>query len=90
MPRLDDSVVLRRIGSEKTHVAEVGAVTVDSFIKPYWAPTIGATAACGVDMPLNSVVMATGTKVRCRACVHITGITEQSPVVHERLGAPTR
>ena len=35
------------------------------------------------------IVMATGTKVRCRPCAHITGITEQSPSVHEKLGDPT-
>lgn len=85
MPRLDDSAVVRRVGSDKTHVARVGEAWRAHFIKDYWAPTGGATAACGVQIQASGVIMATGTKVRCRACVHLTGVTEQSPAVHERL-----
>lgn len=82
---LDDSVVVRRLGSEKTHVAQVGDTWRAFFIKPYWAPLGGATAACGVKVDESAVIMATGAKVKCQTCVHLTGITEQSPAVRERL-----
>jgi hypothetical protein len=89
MNELNDSAVVRRIGSNKTHVAELSEVRVAHFIKPYWAPAYRAiSAACGVEIPTPSVIMATGTKVRCRTCVHLTGITEQSPAIHEKLGEP--
>lgn len=82
---LNDSAVVRRVGSDKTHVARVDGVWRAHFIKDYWAPTGGAVAACGVRIQASGVIMATGTKVRCRTCVHLTGVTEQSPAVHERL-----
>lgn len=88
MPRLDDSAVVRRLGSKRTHVARVGAVSVELFIKPYWAAKLGAEAVCGVTLPYNAVIMATGTKVNCPACKGFSGITEQSPTVHEKLGDP--
>jgi hypothetical protein len=85
-PRLDQSAVVRRIASDMTHVARIGPVRRASFIEPYWAPALYPhRAACGVQIPTTSVVMATGTVVRCRTCIHLTGITEQSPAIHERL-----
>lgn len=88
MRTLDDTAVVRRVGSDKTHAAIIGGVWRARMIgRNYWAPVLGAQAACGVNIPPTGVIMATGAKTRCRACVHLTGITEQSPSVHERLGA---
>lgn len=83
--RLDDSAVVRRLNSNVTHVAEVRGVWRAHFIKDYWAPTGSLKAACGVQIRATDVIMETGTKARCRACVHATGVTEQSPAVHEHL-----
>lgn len=88
-PRLDDSAVVRRIASNMTHVAEVRSVRRGVMLGVgYWAPALTSLrAACGVEIPTTAAIMQTGTTVRCRACVHLTGITEQSPAVHEKLGA---
>jgi hypothetical protein len=84
---LNDSAVVRRPTSEMTHVAALGGVATCTFIRPYWG-TQAVTAACGVRIQAGSVIMATGTKTRCRACIHATGITEQPPSVREKLGDP--
>lgn len=83
--RLDDVAVVRRLKSETTHVTHVGAAWRAHLIVDYWAPVINAYAACGVQIPTMAAIMQTGTKVTCRACAHITGVTEQSPAVHEKL-----
>lgn len=76
--RIDDSRVVRRLGSNKTHVAKVeiafkGKVFGASYLDP------GAvTAACGVKIH-DGVIMRPGTKTKCRTCVYLTGVTEQSP-----------
>lgn len=85
MRGLGESVVIRRLESETTHVAVVQEAWSTHFIKDYWAPVGGAVAACGVKIPPHGVIMMTGTQTRCRACVHLTGITEQSPAIHEIL-----
>lgn len=86
--RLDDTVVVRRIASNMTHVADIGKVRRATMLGvSYWAPAlVSRRAVCGVEIPTTAVIMSTGTTVRCRACVHLTGLTEQSPSVHERLG----
>lgn len=92
MAELNDSAVVRNLGSNKTHVAHVRGARTAWFIRPYWSPNeLDQTVmACGVTFrrPIDVVIMRTGTKVRCRACVHATGVTEQSPSVHEKLGDP--
>lgn len=86
--RLDDSAVVRRIKSNTTHVADIGQVWRARMLgADYWAITGGARARCGVRLEATSVIMQTGTTVRCRACVHLTGLTKQSPAVHEKLDA---
>lgn len=82
-----DGVVVRRLGSDRTHVARIGQVWRAHFVADYWAPVDGTQAACGVRIPEEGVIMRTGTKVRCRACAHLTGVTEQSPAVAEVLDA---
>lgn len=83
--RLDDSAVVRRFGSGVTHVAKIGPVERAHLIADYWALGDEVVAACGVRVKALDPIMHTGIKVTCRACAHVTGITEQSPAVHEKL-----
>lgn len=68
--------VVRRLASERTHVAREGEAETYStkiFGVPY--TRIDGQAACGVKID-DGVIMQPGTRVRCRACRHITGVEE--------------
>lgn len=77
--------VVRRFGADRTHVAQMRYFRQMEFIKPYMAPAAPLNAVCGVRIRETDVVMATGTKVSCKACQRYTDITEQSPRIHEIL-----
>ncbi len=79
---LPDSLVVRRLASDKTHVMVVRE-TINGWLfgRPYKIP-VGGLAACGVAIT-NGVIMRPGTVTKCRTCVHLTGITEQSPTSGE-------
>lgn len=63
--------VVRNIGSNKTHVADVESSTMGSLIgKPYRRPDRATRALCGVSIS-DGVVMREGTKVRCSPCRYL-------------------
>lgn len=73
-PTTPDSHVVRRMGSDKTHVMVVqDVVPAVMFGASYWMPLEGR-AACGV-MIRDGVVMQPGTVTRCSTCNHLTGVT---------------
>jgi hypothetical protein len=68
--------VVRNFGSDRTHVQDIASTyRAHAFGVDYTAPSAGR-AACGVRIG-DGVVMRSGSKVRCSACRHITGVTEQ-------------
>jgi hypothetical protein len=68
--------VVRNFGSDRTHVQDVTSTyQAHAFGVDYTAPSAGR-AACGVRIG-DGVVMQSGTKVRCTACKHVTGVTQQ-------------
>jgi len=70
--------VVRRLASNTTHVMEVKAtVTAHSFGSSYPSPAPGQ-ALCGVHIEAGSVVMKPHTKIGCRACKHLSGLTEEA------------
>lgn len=66
--------VVRRLGADRTHVADVDKTTeVVGFGKPYRTPWPGVRALCGVFLATGSVVMQSGSTIRCPACRHLSG-----------------
>lgn len=76
--------VVRRIGSGKTHVAEVrdDDLLTARFIREYWAPSFDRVAcACGVNLHNKGgeVVVMTDAPVDCRPCRRLTGVSGVGP-----------
>ena len=74
------TTVVRRLGSEVTHV-----VTCPTFIltkmrflaATYTGTAVPLAARCTAQLSGPKVVMASGTKVRCKTCRMLTGIEVQ-------------
>lgn len=74
--------VVRNLASGQTHVVTLpdepeALAPFTQFGKPYTGLAEDGVAACGVRLKFGAVVMQKGTKVRCRPCAHVTGVSEQ-------------
>lgn len=72
--------VVRNIGSGRTHVVVVPPTSLSewsSFGAPFTGIALPLVARCGVRLRGQvAVCMQPGTRVVCRACQHISGVTE--------------
>ncbi|MGH3781740.1 MAG: hypothetical protein ACRDRO_14240 [Pseudonocardiaceae bacterium] len=87
--------VVRRLGSEQTHVADIHPDQLHAAShrgKEFTGVTLPLVARCGAllrDTTGTAVCMRPGTPIRCSRCSRITGLTEACDD-NESLTAGTR